>query len=1111
MSRPDFTVNRLRLSKGMSVTLGLLVALVSLAAVVRAQSAGNFLPPHSDSGVDLDGDSFYDVLRVQINVESVTSGSFLLYTELRDGTNSTFIASQSASFFLDGTTTVAFDLSGLSIHDSGIDGPYQADLFLYNDSFELVAYDEHVTAAYLHTDFDAIPATFAPPHSDMGVDTDADTLFDFLEVGARVNVTQAGTYTVEGALFSSSFSFIDSASTTMTFSPGDFTVPIDFTGWTIYASGSDGPFSVSLYLVEPPFTPLDFDNYMTGAYAYTDFETPPAALAPPHSDAGVDSDADGLFNAIAVDVSVSVSQAGTYIVSGILSDSTGLVSLGFDSATETLSAGAHTIHLEFSTLPMVSADIDGPYVATLTMWTETGDMVGSGSHTTAPYIVSEFDPFPAQFGSPHSDRGVDRDVPADGEYNVLEVNVRINVTDPGLYSLNANLLDSSGATFITGDSWVGSLSAGTHTVPLYFPGVSIRSSGFDGPYFVNMTLFVFPPGGFPIPIDAEGYLTQSYNSTDFQSFTPADLTGVVRDAATTAPIPFASVTAFNYLDSFSVFESADGSGNYSLNLYAGDWVVLYNDFEHQANLSRLSFSGTTVYDVDLGPQRPVVNTADLTFTSWDAADVSVRSIGETDNATFRLIFDWAFGNQDQFLDQQEFDTYLASFGVGLPTLPASTEDMFLVDGTPFDLVPGSDSLSFFNITGPVDSTIPPEYELSGSYVSNTTIPAAGSHSIGMQVAYDSPFATNVYTVRMTSPFQLVNFTASPSVAVSGLGTAIAIVDPGPDPNPFDSVTSEWISLDAESTDTAPPTIAGVTASPSPAEAGQPILFAATVTDSGGISSVSVNVSDGTGTSLGNFTITFNSASGKFEISRSFALVGTLSFKVWAADQSGNVASSTGSVVVRDTTPPVANAGPDQSVNQGTTVAFDGTGSSDLLGIASYAWTFNDNGVVSLSGANPSHRFDRAGTFTVTLTVTDTSGNSATDTVVITIVATTGSISGTVVGPSGQGIPGATVNLLSGATEVANTSTDASGHFTFTGVAPGSYTIQVEAAGFEMKTASVAVTAGAVASVSVAVVALSGGDPSGLGLEVWALLIGVILAIVVALFLIMQRRPKPPAP
>ena len=90
----------------------------------------------------------------------------------------------------------------------------------------------------------------------------------------------------------------------------------------------------------------------------------------------------------------------------------------------------------------------------------------------------------------------------------------------------------------------------------------------------------------------------------------------------------------------------------------------------------------------------------------------------------------------------------------------------------------------------------------------------------------------------------------------------------------------------------------------------------------------------------------------------------------------------------DTIPPIADAGPEQTVSEGAEVTFDGSGSSDNLGIADYRWTFVDATPIALSGIAPTYTFRSLGTYVVVLNVTDFAGNHATDSLVIIVNADT---------------------------------------------------------------------------------------------------------------------------
>ena len=84
--------------------------------------------------------------------------------------------------------------------------------------------------------------------------------------------------------------------------------------------------------------------------------------------------------------------------------------------------------------------------------------------------------------------------------------------------------------------------------------------------------------------------------------------------------------------------------------------------------------------------------------------------------------------------------------------------------------------------------------------------------------------------------------------------------------------------------------------------------------------------------------------------------------------------------------PVADAGGPYEGEENEDVIFDGSGSSDSDGtIESYLWEFGD-GVTTATGVSTFHIYHVAGTYTVTLTVTDDDGATDIDETIVTVSA-----------------------------------------------------------------------------------------------------------------------------
>jgi len=151
--------------------------------------------------------------------------------------------------------------------------------------------------------------------------------------------------------------------------------------------------------------------------------------------------------------------------------------------------------------------------------------------------------------------------------------------------------------------------------------------------------------------------------------------------------------------------------------------------------------------------------------------------------------------------------------------------------------------------------------------------------------------------------------------------------------------------------------------------------------------------DGSGSSdnvdIDNYTWIFTDGTAKTSYGVSptyvFETPGTYTVTLNVTDAAGNWDTDEVTINVNDVTIPSANAGPDQTVDEGSLVTFDGSNSSDNVDIVNYTWTFTYEGyTIDLYGETPAFRFGRAGVYTVTLTVKDAAGLTETDVVEITV-------------------------------------------------------------------------------------------------------------------------------
>jgi len=292
-------------------------------------------------------------------------------------------------------------------------------------------------------------------------------------------------------------------------------------------------------------------------------------------------------------------------------------------------------------------------------------------------------------------------------------------------------------------------------------------------------------------------------------------------------------------------------------------------------------------------------------------------------------------------------------------------------------------------TGNFSVTEPSKGSKTESFIVTDANGAAASGSSTVVVA-PQPLSTNFTLSASPTVGQPVIFTAAASGGTapysfiwdfgdSTTGTGSPVTHTFPSSQLSWNVTLATMDANGATTSTtqqitlvfvAPP-VASFTESVSTVPTGTIISFDASGSTSGGtITSYSWDFGDsssGTG-------VTTN---------HSYAVAGNYTVTLTITDSNGKTASSTSLKVIQDRPPTAAFTFTPTGPITGQTVSFDASSSSDTDGsIVAYAWNFGD--LTTGSGVTTSHVYTSAGTFNITLIVTDNSGSTGTASASITV-------------------------------------------------------------------------------------------------------------------------------
>jgi hypothetical protein len=428
-----------------------------------------------------------------------------------------------------------------------------------------------LTRVYSYLEFERL-AYFTGRVFDVGIDSDGNSKYDSLELRLEVNVTEAGCYTVtvqnllgnfsnSTGAYAVSFAYLD---------VGVQLVNLTIYGPAIYASHVDPLYIGTMQILNSgPFAfPVDtLSNVpLPTPYKYNDFESH-AYLIGTHSDMGVDTDGDGLFDYIAVGIDINVTKAGRY---GIYTDRLmGQGSQIFNTfiyahlaAEGYFTNGVHRLYLNCSGPLLAQAHFNPSALADVTLFETDPSYFLLGTLSSVPlsktYGHSLFD-------APLRDTQIDFVVYPNG---TVSLGGKLDFT----HIYPAGILPPANVTidFSTSDNTTTSTANGTIAFPPSLAPLD-SATGHLSSQYVNGLLNATADATVTMPPEIGG--SWPFNTTDFtfnstysNGLLNADLSG-----QTMIPSQFLSTFPFNITDTVVLLDYGDNdiSGNITFHTVSG--------------------------------------------------------------------------------------------------------------------------------------------------------------------------------------------------------------------------------------------------------------------------------------------------------------------------------------------------------------------------------------------------------------------------------------------------------------------------------------------------------------------------------------------------------------
>lgn len=618
---------------------------------------------------------------------------------------------------------------------------------------------------------------------DYGVDSDHDGDFDELRIDFSVRVVEDAKYWFEAQLTNENLPLLFSDPLVASLTSGEHTLTVSFLAPYIRKANAWGPYVVRLQasvFVGDIRYGSTFKSYATSSYDPAQFDPPGALFADSVTDAGRDTNGDGLFDYIVVRLSVEAIRDVVVTVDVSMSvnglDGWATVASPFGDSRR-LPPGTWAIEFPLETLPLFTIHANGPYTVELRLAVEGLGLIDHRTHKTQAYVYTQFRGPSADFRPPGPSLDL-ADPDENGLANFLVVHVPLRVSEAGDFVVSVYLWLSafSGGFFQSGQG--AHLEPGDHTVDVPFSGIALSRH----PFSAEWTLEVIVKRADSTEYDRirTAWVTPGYEPTLFELRPLIHFSG--RLVWPEAPDGWncGSVALLDPSTKFAV-EQSPNYGAFSFSVYPGTFLVLVSGCSPAgARTSRVTISGDTQLVLTLGNSTPNSHEIDVNMTSWNSTRRTIRSTLIDAAPELRFYADM-YGNRDGFANSTEVRIIRAAnipgyFPRGYPTRSLAIDGRAL----PFR------SLESYDLDGAGDVLSPAEVtetqvENYWSYLESR----GGGHNVTIWLNYDGPLGASRVTIHLPAG-ATGTATSSGNVTIVPLGLGAWMIDPGTplDPTPF---------------------------------------------------------------------------------------------------------------------------------------------------------------------------------------------------------------------------------------------------------------------------------------------------------------------------------------